>query len=117
MRTLERAGGWAPAIQKSRQVGTRHTRVSLFQWMGVRSEQLQLAPVLSPGSANCKAVLKCKTDLTRVPIYHSILTGDSMREHRGEGVLTLVPDVRKQKQLGNGKNPSPRKTVKGDPRA
>lgn len=85
--------------------------------MGVRSEQLQPAPVLSPGSANCKAVLKCKTDLTRIPIYHSILTGDSMREHRGEGVLTLVPDVRKQKQLGNGKNPSPRKTVKGDPRA
>lgn len=89
----------------------------LFQWMSVGSEQLQPAPVLSPGSANCKAVLKCKADLTHVPIYHSILTGDSMRERRGEGVLTLVPDLRKQKQLGNGKNPSPRKTVKGDPRA
>lgn len=90
MRTLERAGGWPPAIQKSWQVGTRHTRVSLLQWMSVGSEQLRPAPVLSPGSANCKALLKCKADLTHVPIYHSILTGDSTREHRGEGVLTLV---------------------------
>ncbi|KAL0596894.1 hypothetical protein AAY473_032221 [Plecturocebus cupreus] len=83
MRTLERAGAWARAIPKSLRAGTATPRLSLFQRMSVCTEQLRPAPVLSPGSANCKAVLKCKGDLTHIPVYHSILTGDYMPERRG----------------------------------